>query len=82
MVAHKPYLSDRLKLLVLGYHLWDEVTVIVDDWHFLRMIVVEIFRCLGFEQEIWIIKLFHFVSLDLKCYECLSFLQIYNFFFK
>ena len=68
VVAHKPNLSYRLKTLVLSYHLWNEVAMIVYDRHLGRMVVVQILRCLGLEQEVFVIKLFHvslvsFVSL-------------------
>lgn len=49
--------------MVVGYHLGDKMTVIVDNGHLSRMIVEQILRHLGVEQEILVIELFHCFTL-------------------
>ena len=63
MVAAKPQLGDRLETVVVGHHLGDEVTVIVDDGHLCRMIVIQVLCRLGLQNKVIVIKLLHkFVS--------------------
>ena len=59
VVTAQPKLCDALELMIIGNHLRDEVTVIVDDRHFRRMIVIQILRSFGVEQEVFIHKMFH-----------------------
>ncbi len=59
VIAHEPDLCDRLETLVFGYHLGNEVTVIIDDRHFSRMLVVKLLCSFGLQQEVLIQKCFH-----------------------
>ena len=70
MVTAEPKLCDTLKLVIISYHLRDEVTVIINDRHLCRMIVEKILRSLSVEQEIFIHKLFHNRIVVFKCFVC------------
>ena len=59
VVAAEPKFCNTLKLVIIGYHLRDEVAVIIDNWHFSRMIVEKILCSLRVEQEVFIHKLLH-----------------------
>ena len=59
MVTTQPYLSQVGKLIVVGYLLWNQVAMVIDDWHFCCMFVIQFLSCLGLEQEIGIEKGFH-----------------------
>ena len=59
VVTTEPKFCNTLKLVIISYHLWNKVAVIVNNWHFSRMIVEKILRSLSVEQEIFIHKLLH-----------------------
>ena len=65
VVATQPQLGDRLKAVVVGHHLRDKVTMIVDNGHLGRMIVIEVLSQRGLENEVIIIEFLHtFVGLN------------------
>jgi hypothetical protein len=59
MVATKPQLSDALETMVVGHHLGDKMTVIVDDGHLSRMIVIQVLSYLSLKNEVIVIELLH-----------------------
>ena len=67
VVSTKPKLCNALELMVVGNHFWNKMTVIVDDWHFSRMIVEKILRSSCIKQEVFVHKLLH-VLLYFNCF--------------
>ena len=67
VVTTEPEFCNTLELVIISYHLWDEVAVIIDDRHLSRMIVKEVLRSLCVEQEIFIHELFHNRYSSFKC---------------
>ena len=59
MIASQPQFSDASKLMVFGYHLRHQMTMIVDDGHLGRVIVKQILRGRGLQQEVFVHKCFH-----------------------
>ena len=59
VVAHKPYLCNRLETFVLCYHLRDEVTMVVDDRHLLCVFVIEFLSGFCLQQKILVHECFH-----------------------
>ena len=51
VAIHKPELGDVLELDVLGYLPWDKVAMVVDDWHFRRMLMIQHVRSIIAEHE-------------------------------
>jgi hypothetical protein len=49
--------------MVAGNHFGNQVTVVVNDGHFSRMIVEKILRGFGIQQEVFVHELFHNVLL-------------------
>ena len=69
MVTTQPYFRQVGKLIVVGYLLRDQVAVIIDDWHFGCVFVIQFLSCLGLEQEIGIEKgfmIYRFLNYDLS----------------
>ena len=62
VVAHKPDLCNRLEAFILGYHLWNQVAMIVNNRHFGRMLMIEFLRSFGLQKEIFAQKGFHCVA--------------------
>ena len=63
VVATEPDFGQRTELIVVSHHLWNEVTMIVDDRHFSRMLVVKALRRFGLEQEVIVKELLHNIVL-------------------
>ena len=59
VVATQPQLSNTLKLVVFGHHLRNQMTMIVDNGHFSRMIVIQVLCHLGLQNKVLIIELLH-----------------------
>jgi hypothetical protein len=59
MVAAQPQFGDGAELMVLGNLLRHEVAVIVDDGQRLGVLVIEVLRRGGVQQEIGSKKFFH-----------------------
>ena len=59
VVATQPQLSNTLKLVVFGHHLRNQMTMIVDNGHLSRMIVIQVLCHLGLQNEVIIIELLH-----------------------
>ena len=59
VVTAQPQLGDAAELVVLGHHLGDEVTVVVDDGELLCVLMVEHLCGFGFQQEILVHECFH-----------------------
>ena len=62
VVSTKPYLRQVGKLVVVGYLLWDQVAVIIDDRHFRCVFVIQFLGGIRLEQEIGIEKCLHTIS--------------------
>ena len=67
VVTTQPKFGDTLETMVVGYHLRDQVTVIVDNRHLSRMVVIQILSHLGLQDEILVIESFHKYDLFLSC---------------
>ena len=59
MITSQPQLRDATELMIIGNHLRNQMTMIVDNRHFSRMIVIEFLRGGRLQEEILIHKLFH-----------------------
>ena len=59
VIATQPQLGNTLKLVILGHHLWNQMTMIVDNRHFSRMIVKQVLCHLGLQNKVFIIELLH-----------------------
>ena len=59
VVTTQPQLCDALKLMIVGHHLWNQVTVIVDNRHLSRMVVIQVLGYLSLQNEVLVIELFH-----------------------
>jgi hypothetical protein len=59
MVTAKPQLGDALETMIIGNHLWNKMTMIINDRHLGSVIVVQVLSHLGLENEVIVIKLFH-----------------------
>ena len=59
VVAAQPNLGNRVIAAVLGNLLRVNMAVIVDDGHFCRVFMIQLFRCFGFEQKVFVHKGFH-----------------------
>ena len=62
-------IRDRFKLVVVSYHLRDKVTVIVDDRHFSRMLVIQLLRSFCLQQEVDVYKRQNRNNVESKEYE-------------
>ena len=59
MVSTQPKLGDTAELMVFGYHLRNQMAMVVDDGHLLGVVVIKVLSCLGREQEVFVHKGFH-----------------------
>ena len=59
VVTSQPNLSQRLKLVIFCHHLGNQVTVIVDNRHLRRMLVVQPLCCFCLQQEVPVHKVLH-----------------------
>ena len=59
VVTTEPELCDALETMIVGHHLGDQVTVIVDNRHLSRVVVIQVLSRLGLENEVIIIELLH-----------------------
>ena len=59
VVTAEPQLCDALETMVVGHHFGDQMTVIIDDGHLSRMVVIQVLSRLGLQNEVIIIELLH-----------------------
>ena len=60
VVTAQPDFSQWFKLVVVSYHLRNEMTVIVDDRHFSRMLVIQLLRSFCLQQEVFVHEVLHY----------------------
>ena len=61
VVTTQPQLCDALKLMVVSNHLRNQVTVIVNDRHLSRMVVIQVLCYLIVEHEVFVVKLLNHI---------------------
>ena len=59
MVSTQPQFRNTAKTMIVCHHFGNQMTMIINDWHFCRMIVKKFLRGYRLQQEILIHKLFH-----------------------
>jgi hypothetical protein len=59
VVATQPQLGDALETMVVGHHLGNQVTVVVDDGHLSRMIVVQVLGDFSLQHKVLVVELLH-----------------------
>ena len=67
VVATQPKFCDALETVVISYHLWYQMTMIIDNRHLCRIVVIQILSNLGLQDEILVVESFHKYDLFLSC---------------
>ena len=63
VVAAQPKFGNALEAMVVSHHFGNKMTMVIDDGHLSRMIVVQVLSYLSLQHEIFVVKCFHFVCI-------------------